>query len=242
MYAKELLAAAPTADALLALTDKELQLLLLKFIREANNDTPRRPTTCDGTVDTLFSPPSGYELKKRDDVWKAVRRAWRTLEEAELIEWPDPTNGKNGYRIVSAKGMNVDTHVDLAKVSVRAWLTPELAHPRLRGACLNAFRSGDYDTAVYEAFKAVEATVRKKGGYKETDYGVKLMEKAFDPANGPLTDQSMPMPRRRARQKLFEGALGELRNPRAHGDPQIDDPQIAIEEILAASALLRIIG
>jgi hypothetical protein len=36
--------------------------------------------------------------------------------------------------------------------------------------------------------------------------------------------------------------LGELRNPKAHGDAQIDDSRIAIEEILTASALLRIVG
>jgi HEPN domain-containing protein len=33
-------------------------------------------------------------------------------------------------------------------------------------AAWNAFQSGDYDTAIFEAFKAVESAVRRKGPRK----------------------------------------------------------------------------
>jgi hypothetical protein len=72
--------------------------------------------------------------------------------------------------------------------------------------------------------------------------GVNLMAAAFDPPSGPLRDQSASEPRQRARANLFKGAMGELRNPRAHGDPTITDPLVAIEEIMTASALLRIVA
>jgi hypothetical protein len=67
------------------------------------------------------------------------------------------------------------------------------------------------------------------------------MTKALDPNNGPLRNKAATLGRRQARQSLFEGAFGELRNPRAHGDPTITDPLIAIEEMMVASALLRIV-
>lgn len=241
MIVQELVAKAPSADALLAFTESELDLVLLNFIQAASDDKFRRMVTCDGVVTQLFGP-GGYDLAKQEPVRRVVMRAWRSLEASLLIEEPDATNGKNGYRVVSAEGRTVDTSVDLAAVKVRNWLTPELLHPTLHGACLNAFKTGDYDTAVFEAFKAVEAAVRKKSGFNSTDFGVALMRKAFDPDNGPLTNKAAQKSRREARQRLFMGVIGELRNPKAHGDPTITNPQMAIEEILTASLLLRTVG
>jgi uncharacterized protein (TIGR02391 family) len=241
MFVKELIDQAPTADSLLGLTEREQELVLLSFFRAVTDDSLRRMATCDGVVNELFGF-GRYDVSRRTEVERAVVRAWRQLEAAQLIEEPDSYNGKNGFRVISAKGRTTNTDVDLAAAKVRAWLIPELVHAGLHGACLNAFRAGDYDTAVFEGFKAVEAAVRRIGGYGATDFGVAMMERAFDPTNGPLTDRSAPIPRRNARQRLFMGAMGELRNPRAHGDPTITEPRIAIEEILTASVLLRIVG
>jgi hypothetical protein len=47
--------------------------------------------------------------------------------------------------------------------------------------------------------------------------------------------------RRVRRCELFTGALGELRNPKAHQDPAITDPMVAVEEMMVASTLLRIV-
>ncbi len=243
-YAREVFAVAPTPDALLVLNDAELELVILDFLKALKRDQVRRMTTFEGLISALFQPGAGYSsAAKMPLVEKAVRRAWRALESAGLIEEPDPHNGRNGYRIVTEKGMAVNTAVDHAAAKVRDWLRPELLDPRLHGSCLNAFRNGDYDLAVFEAFKRVEAEVRRKGGYSASDFGAGLMNKAFDPSTGPLRDVPASPSRQRARQKLFEGAMGELRNPKAHaGDPPIADPRLAIEEILAASLLLRIVG
>jgi hypothetical protein len=47
------------------------------------------------------------------------------------------------------------------------------------------FARGDYDPAVFRAFKEVEVRVRKKDTSLVGEYGVDLMNKAFGP-NGPL--------------------------------------------------------
>jgi len=52
------------------------------------------------------------------------------------------------------------------------------------------FVRGDYDTAVFRAFKEVEIRVRKKAGYDNDEYGRELMVHAFGP-NGPLTDKTV---------------------------------------------------
>ena len=80
-----------------------------------------------------------------------------------------------------------------------------------------------------------------KNGVGSGDHSVGLMKKAFDPNAGPLTDYTVTIPRRTRRCELFTGAHGELRNPKAHQGPSITDPLIAIEEMMTAGALLRIV-
>ena len=143
--------------------------------------------------------------------WK---RAWQSLEAAGLIEEPDPYNGKSGYRVISEKGKQVNTEVDIAKATVRAQVKPEMLDRALHGTCIRAFAAGDYDAAIFEAFKAVENAVRKKAGYPSADFGVALMRKAFDPNTGPLADGAATPSRRQARQHLLHGRDGQLGIPR----------------------------
>jgi hypothetical protein len=68
------------------------------------------------------------------------------------------------------------------------------------------------------------------------------MRKAFDPKSGLITDMAAQPPSRKDRRcELFTGAFGELRNPKAHGDPTITDPLIAVEELMTAGTLQRIV-
>jgi len=186
-----------------------------------------------------------YDAAKRNEVDRRVGRASKVLEDAELIQEPDTDNGRNGYRVISEKGRRAAREIDFAAAKVRSRYSREMFHPSLPDAAWNAFRSGDYDTAVYEAFKGLESSIRKKGmgqnGIGAADHGVPLMHKAFDVNAGPLTDKAAPSGRKERRRELFSGAFGELRNPVAHGDPTITDPMIAVEEMIAAGTLQRIV-
>ena len=123
----------------------------------------------------------------------------------------------------------------------RSKFTRDMFHPALPDAAWNAFAIGDYDTAIFEAFKPLEVAVRTKGGFGTTDFGAALMKKAFDPDSGPLRDKAAPRGRRIARCELFTGAFGELRNPKGHNDPTISDALVAAEELMAAGVLRRIV-
>jgi uncharacterized protein (TIGR02391 family) len=101
------------------------------------------------------------------------------------------------------------------------------------------FVRGDYDTAVFRAFKEVEVRVRKKADYGNDKYCRDLMVQAFGP-NGPLTDKSAPKGDQDAVRELFAGAISQCKNPSSHREVQFEDPAEAIDLICFANQLLRI--
>jgi uncharacterized protein Ymh len=83
------------------------------------------------------------------------------------------------------------------------------------------FRRGDYDVAVFQAFKEVEVAVRdaangKGAGYPDSEVGTALMRKAFHPESGPLTDTSIMAAEREAVMHLFSASIGHAKNPTSH--------------------------
>jgi hypothetical protein len=235
-----------TADSLLEATDVELERAVLLRVVEYCRDSMHPWTTRDNVSNELFERGAyEYDARNRNEVAKAVGRSWKRLEDGGLIEEPDPDNGKNGYRIPSKAGKEAADKVDFAAARIRGRFTREMFHHSLPDAAWQALRVGDHDTAVFEALKAVEIAIRKKGigknGIIDNDHGVELMRKAFDPDKGPLSDMNADRRRRVRRCELFTGAFGELRNPKAHNDPVIADPMVAVEEMMVASTLLRIV-
>jgi uncharacterized protein (TIGR02391 family) len=232
----------PTADLLIAGLPAPIQRAVLRHIVEFTNSKMHPMTTCNDVVTRLLEHGGyAYDVAKRRAVETSISRAWKALEDYGLVEPPDIDNGKNGYRIVTEKGLALDSESDFEAAVVRGSISRALFHPALPDAAWNAFTSGDYDTAVFEAFKAIEIAVRTKGGFSSTDFGAAMMQKAFDPVTGPLTNAAATPQRRKRRCELFTGAFDELRNPKAHGDPTITNPLLAVEEMMIAGALRRIV-
>jgi uncharacterized protein (TIGR02391 family) len=121
-------------------------------------------------------------------------------------------------------------------------------HPVIASRVYPAFLRGEYDTAVFQAFREVEVAVREAGGYGPDDYGTDLMRSAFKPSGkrgqattlGPLTDRALPIAEQEAMANLFAGAIGLYKNPQSHRlvPTHAED---AAEVILFASHLLRIV-
>ena len=114
------------------------------------------------------------------------------------------------------------------------------------------FEHGRFDTAVFEAMKAVEVAVRDAIGAQTTVLGVNLMREAFRPAPKPdaqpdakpagkLTDIAADPGEQVARMELFAGSIGSYKNPHSHRNVVLDDPDEAAEIIMLANHLLRIV-
>ena len=102
-----------------------------------------------------------------------------------------------------------------------------------------SFLRGDYDTAVFQAFKEVEVEIRKVAECADKDIGVGLLRKAFG-ESGLLASPSTLEAEQQAFSDLFAGAIGSYKNPHSHRSVTIESTEAA-EMIVLASHLLGIV-
>lgn len=240
---------APTIDALLAMDVDELGLRMLPLLIRppllADRLSMREFLGRDfgnafNGVAAFVSGPRLY-LGREAEAVTAVIEAWMWLEGQGLLT-PVVDRNLNPHpqeRVLSRRGRQLALDPRRA-LSARS-LPQEGLHALLRDDVWALFHRGKYDTAVFEAMKAVEVRVREASGLPAKDVGTALMRKAFEPAAGPLTDQAAEAAEREARSALFAGAIGSYKNPQSHRKVALDDPDEAAEIIMLACHLLRIV-
>jgi len=120
-----------------------------------------------------------------------------------------------------------------------------MLHPSIAAASWSSFLRGEYDTAVFQAFRELEVSIRVAGDYSDSDYGVDLVRKAFavaknSAAAGTLTDVKRTAAEQEALGHLVAGAIGSYKNPHSHRKVALQ-AEDAVEMIILASHLLKIV-
>jgi uncharacterized protein (TIGR02391 family) len=201
----------------------------------------------DSAVTELFSVgdpslPSPVQLRELENkLHRAFRRSFKLLEDWELIEPAEGENGKNGYLVLTEKGINAAAEPNFEAVRQRGLLVPEMLHGLLRSDVYDDFQSGQFGKAVFGAFKIIEVEVRKAAKRPDKERGRELMRSAFNENNGPLTDMTEEPADREALRMLFAGSFGRFRNPEGHTFREFSDPLEAMQELMLASRLLKIV-
>jgi len=113
-------------------------------------------------------------------------------------------------------------------------------HPRIIKKSFALLESGEFESAVLQAFKCIETSIRDRIGADPEDVGVKLIRKAFHSENGNLTNYQLPKAEREAFANYISGAFGFYKNPCSHRDVELNFIS-AFDRIVVASDLLKII-
>jgi uncharacterized protein (TIGR02391 family) len=231
---KTLFSILPDPVAVLSLEPEELAGVILEILNSL------------GSMDSgqlnrhNFSLPSNFNdfPNHREEIAEAVMEAWGWLEREGLIASKPGSQGE--WVFVTRRGKRIHNQYDLDAYRKVNLLPKRQLHPMIAQKVWATFLRGEYDTAIFQAFKEVEVSVRSAGSFAAVDYGVTLMRNAFNPENGPLTDKDLPKSEREALGNIFSGAIGLYKNPHSHRSVEINAEQ-AVEMIMLASHLLNIV-
>lgn len=227
----------PPVETVLDMEPEELAPLVLRQLNESGQQKLNMHNFSLGN-DSDFIAWAGSDHRRRQEVSQRLIVAWRWLER-ELFIAPQP--GNVSWAFITPRGRAVLEAQDFETYQKGYLLPSEGLDPILVRKVKQAFIRGDYDTAIFQAFKEIEVRVRKKTALNDSDIGIPLMRKAFNPKNGVLTDKSMDAGEQAARMELFTGAIGTYKNPSSHREVNFTDPKEAADIIHMANQLLRIV-
>jgi len=184
-----------------------------------------------------------YAGSRRQEFDRAISEAWMWLEK-EILLAPDPrVDRMRDWVIITRRGLSLlkDSGMDIHTYLRSNFLPKEVLDPVLVTAVRPLFLKGDYDTAVFRAFKEVEVRVRKAAQLGPEILGANLMDRAFNPKDGLLTDKQAVHSEQEATHHLFRGAIGLFKNPSSHREVNWEDPFECAELIMFADYLLRLV-
>ena len=115
----------------------------------------------------------------------------------------------------------------------------------LRDVCRRLFADGHYTIAVEKACTYIDNMVGRKSGRADKD-GADLMRTVFSPRNPMLRLNELATRSDRNEQQgymdIFAGIMTGIRNPRAHKYNLEDSPEEALERLVMANHLMRMLN
>jgi uncharacterized protein (TIGR02391 family) len=227
----------PPVETVLEMEPEELAPFVLRYLSESGQQQLNLHNfTLGGGSD--FIAWAGDNLQRRERILQKFAIAWMWLER-ELFIAPKP--GGVTWAFITDRGIKVLESQDFTTYRSEYLLPTDGMDPVLVRKVKPSFIRGDYDTAVFQAFKEVEVRVREKAGLTNSDIGVSLMSMAFNPHNGILVDVDMEESEKKARLALFTGSIGTYKNPSSHRYVELTDPREVADIIRIANQLLRIV-
>jgi uncharacterized protein (TIGR02391 family) len=220
------------ADEVVALSRDELALLILADIDAAEREASQGPSEQNWII--------GIQRAYADrlDAVAACAEAWTWLRSKSLVTWNANQQYGTGWVWITRYGREVlDTGLDYLRAVER--LDLEL-HPALERSVRTLYLRGEFELAVFAAFKEVEVTVRSMANADAALLGVGLMQQVFGPDKA-LSNPSMERGEAVAEMNLFSGSIGLFKNPASHRVVDFNSPTQASEVVLLADLLLRLL-
>jgi uncharacterized protein (TIGR02391 family) len=244
---RELASVIPDSNVLLAIEPEEMGGKILFLLRKRLQSAPNNSQfLLSNLLQELWQrsyvpgDTTAYPAVKQNEIDLAIAEAWAWLVAQGLLVAKPQAGGLDWY-VLSRRALRFQNEAEVATFAVTRMLPKEALHPRLADKVWSAYIRSEFDVAVFQAFKTVEVAVREAATLPDDLIGVDLMRKVFSPRDGSLADMQAGGGEKQARMDLFAGAIGSYKNPHSHRDVKVDSPQEAIELIMMANHLLRIV-
>ncbi len=154
----------------------------------------------------------------------------------------DPHNYDSPYSFtLTTKGRKIaESRLDIDEYSLR--LENYVTSDALLDECQDLFNNGNYEKAVFSAYRHLETKVREKAKLTPNDFGQDLVTKAFNPDRGMLRILTCETRNEEAGIfNLFLGAIKTFKNPPSHRIVYYDNPKSALQIIVFAELLLNLV-
>lgn len=230
----------PDPEVLLSLATEELAGVLLRVTTSVVQNGLVHSQSIYSQIYESPDGSKGYPREKHREIELALGESWNWLTVQGLLISDNGINGNGGWMRLSRKAKTMLEKDNFSDYARAVNFPKTLLHPAIADAVWIDLARGEWDSAVFKAFRAVEVAVRDAGGFGATDIGIDLMRKAWG-KEGPLTDKGTPEAERESLAHLFAGAIGSYKNPRSHRTVTITDPTEAQELVVLASHLLRLV-
>lgn len=168
----------PPPEVAVELPTEELALFVLRFLNDPDAGSTRNRYSFtlmsstnireDGAERRGHRPGGSLGLA-------GARRSHRSQARA---------NGRVVRFEVPRRGKTLTAQADFEAYKRGNLLRRESLDPLLEQKVWPLFIRGDYDVAVFQAFKLVEVRVRELGGFPDSDFGVTLMERRSTQTRG----------------------------------------------------------
>lgn len=151
----------PPIENALELEPEELAVPLIECLVGFEHSQLDRGMLCREAFTYGSQGITDYAGQHLESFGKRISEAWSWLMREGLIA---PLPGTGDFVFVTRRGHKFGEDADYKKFKAASLFPSEILDPRLASKSRPAFLRGDYDSAVFEAFKEVEIRVRKLSG------------------------------------------------------------------------------
>ncbi len=171
----------------------------------------------------------------KDEYAEALRAVFELEKDGYIMQ--NPTQSSNVFKVLTDRGRRIVEKsledMKLPSIDINELLTRD----DLREKVVDDYLAGDYETAIFKAFKLLEETVRAKANQPPTAIGAKLMSAVFNPSTGRLRHPDAQTPGEvEGFHLLMRGAIMWFKSPIGHRTVGYDDTKTA--QVLAFVNLL----
>ncbi len=172
-----------------------------------------------------------------DELTTARRGIYELERDGYIMQ--DPTQSADVFKILTEKGRRV-VELSLEEMKLTSIdIDQLLSRDELRDIVRNDFIGGDFESAIFKAFRLLEERVRAKAREPASSIGVNLMTAVFRPNGGVLRHpQALVDSEKEALHGLMRGAIGWFKNPSSHRTVGYSNDQQAAHVFAFANLLL----